>query len=134
MTDKETLFLYRFNQAEETLLEAKKMLEGKLSARSVINRAYYSLFYLLLALFIKRGINVKTSKHIGIISLFDKEFVKTGEVDKHYSEILHDLFDARQEGDYKEFVSLSAEDAAEFVKLAEDFFEGIKKLINKEIL
>ncbi len=36
MTDKETLFLYRHKQAEETLLEAQKMLEAGFSPRSII--------------------------------------------------------------------------------------------------
>lgn len=75
MTDKETLFLYRLNQAEETLIEAEKMITNNFSPRTIINRAYYSMFYALLALFLKTGINIKTSKHIGIISLFDKEFI-----------------------------------------------------------
>jgi len=52
MTDKEALFLYRLRQAEETLLDAKEMLENNLSPRSIINRAYYSMFYAILALFI----------------------------------------------------------------------------------
>jgi len=129
MTDKETLFLYRRKQAEETLLEAQKMLEAGFSPRSIINRAYYSIFYMLLALFLKTDVNIKTSKHMGVISLFDKEFIKTGKVDKYYSTILHDLFDARQEGDYKEFVELTADDATGFVKLAEKFLEGINKLV-----
>lgn len=129
MTDKETLFLYRHKQAEETLLEAQKMLEAGFSPRSIINRAYYSIFYMLLALFLKTDVNIKTSKHMGVISLFDKEFIKTGKVDKYYSTILHDLFDARQEGDYKEFIELTADDATGFVKLAEKFLEGIKKLV-----
>ncbi len=72
-------------------------------------------------------INIKTSKHSGVISLFDKEFIKTRKIDKYYSKILHDAFDARQDGDYKEFVELSSEDAARFVKLAEEFLEFIKK-------
>ena len=37
MTDKETLFLYRLRQADETLSDAKKMLENKLSPRSIID-------------------------------------------------------------------------------------------------
>jgi len=131
MTDKETLFSYRFQQAEETLSEAKKMLEDSFSPRSIINRSYYSMFYALLALFLKTGINTKTSKHIGVISLFDKEFVKTGKIDKHYSTILHETFDARQEGDYKEFIELSLEDASHFVKLAEEFLEGIRNIVTK---
>lgn len=129
MTDKETLSVYRLKQAEETLSDAKKMLEEKLSPRSIINRAYYSMFYALLALFLKADINLKTSKHAGVISIFDKEFVHTGKIDEHYSKILHKVFNARQEGDYKELVELSLEDATEFVKLAGEFIEAIKKIV-----
>ena len=51
-------------------------------------------------------------------------------IDKRYSKILHKMFDARQESDYKEFVELSSsENTAEFVKLAGEFLEGIKKII-----
>jgi uncharacterized protein (UPF0332 family) len=128
MTDKQVLFTYRLTQADETLSDAKRMLQEKLSPRSIINRAYYSMFYALLALFLKADINLKTSKHAGVISIFDKEFVHTGKIDEHYSKILHKVFSARQEGDYKELVELSYEDAAEFVKLAEEFIEAIKKI------
>lgn len=128
MTDKETLFLYRLKQAEETLSDAKKMLEDKLSSRSIINRAYYSMFYSVLALFLKGDIKIKTSKHSGIISVFDSEFVHTGKIDKHYSKLLHKIFEARQEGDYKEMVEFSYANADEFVKLAEEFLDGIKKI------
>lgn len=130
MTDKETLFLYRLEQAEETLSEAGKMVELNFSPRTIINRSYYSMFYVLLALFLKTDINTKTSKHIGVISFFDKEFIKTGKINKRYSKTLHDAFDARQEGDYKEFVELSSEEAAAYVKLAKEFLEGIKKFLN----
>ncbi|MBE0478010.1 HEPN domain-containing protein [Candidatus Aerophobetes bacterium] len=127
MTDKEALFTYRLNQAEETLSDAKKMLEENISPRSIINRAYYSMFYAVLSLFVKTDITLKTSKHISVISVFDKEFVHTGRIDKHYSKILHKIFGIRQEGDYKELVKLSFEDASESVKLAEEFLKEIKK-------
>jgi len=130
MTDSDTLFSYRLGQAEETISDAKKMLQNEFSTRSIINRAYYSLFYAILALFLKTGINIKTSKHAGVISIFDKEFVHTRKIDKRYSKILHRLFDTRQEGDYREFVELSHEDAADSVKLAEEFIDRIKKLLN----
>lgn len=132
MTDKETLSVYRLKQAEESIQEAQKMLGGGgFSPRSVINRAYYSLFYAVLALFIRAGIVTKTSKHTGVISIFDKEFVKTGKIEKRYSRIMHDIFDARQEGDYRELVELAEEDAAESVALAKDFLDEIKRLIKK---
>lgn len=131
MTDKETLFLYRFKQAGETLLDAERMLEGKFTPRSITNRAYYSMFYAVLALFLKTGMNIKTSKHIGIISVFDKEFILTEKIDKHYSEILHKMFNVRQKGDYKELVELLHEDAVEFVKLAGEFLDGINNFLKE---
>ncbi len=134
MTDREVLFTYRLKQAEETLSDAEKMLQNHLSPRSIINRAYYSMFYTVLALFLKTEINLKISKHIGVISIFDKEFVHTGKIDKYYSKILHKMFKARQEGDYKEFVKFSAEDTLEFVKLAEEFFVSINKFIDKSLV
>ncbi|MCX5885926.1 MAG: HEPN domain-containing protein [Proteobacteria bacterium] len=129
MTDKQALVAYRLKQAEETLADAKKMIRENISTRSIINRAYYSMFYALLALFLKNDIELKTSKHAGVISIFDKEFVHTGKVDKNYSKILHKIFDARQEGDYKEFVELSAEDAKGYVQQAGEFLKAIKEKI-----
>ncbi len=85
------------------------------------------MFYALLALFLKTDINIKTSKHIGIISIFDKEFVKSGKFDKCYSKILHDAFDDRQKADYKELVEISIEKAAEHVQYAKEFLRAIKE-------
>lgn len=133
MTDKEALFSYRLKEAEETLSDVEKMLKDNLSPRSIINRAYYSMFYVLLALFLRIDINMKTSKHAGVISIFDKEFVHTGKIDKYYSRILHKIFDIRQEGDYKEFYQLSVDDASESVKLAGEFLMVIKNFINKAV-
>lgn len=131
MTDKETLFAYRLKQAEETLLDAEKMLHGGVSPRSITNRAYYSMFYAVLALFLKADINIKTSKHIGVISTFDKDFVLTGKIGKHYSEILHKMFNVRQKGDYKELIEITYEDAAAHIKLAKDFLDAVKTLMEE---
>jgi uncharacterized protein (UPF0332 family) len=128
MTDKETLFLYRLKQADETLSDARKMLKDKISPRSIINRAYYSMFYGVLALFLKHNTKIMTSKHSGIIGIFDAEFVHMGKIDCRYSKLLHQIFEARQEADYKELVEFSHGDAEEFVKLAQEFLEGIKKI------
>ncbi len=52
MTDRETIFVYRMRQTEETLSEAIRMLESGFSPRSIVNRSYYAMFYAVLALFI----------------------------------------------------------------------------------
>ena len=131
MTDKQTLLAYRLKQSEETLSDAEKMMENRLSPRSIINRAYYAVFYSILALFLSKNINIKTSKHAGIISIFDKEFIHTNKIDKGYSKILHKLFEARQEGDYKELAEWSIEDAGELIGLSRDFLKEMKKVISE---
>ena len=131
MTDKEALFTYRLKQAEETLLDAERMLQGSFSSRSITNRAYYSMFYAVLALFLKADMRIKTSKHIGVISIFDKEFVLTEKIDKYYSEILHKMFNIRQKGDYKDLIEIAIEEAAEHVRLANEFIEYIKNYMDK---
>ena len=129
MTDKKTLYQYRIKQAEETLSDAENMLKNHLSPRSIINRAYYSMFYAILALYINDGLNLKTSKHAGVISIFDKEFVHSGKIDKNFSKILHRIFISRQEGDYKELVKISRDDAARSVADAKAFLSAIKNFI-----
>lgn len=126
MTDKDVLFTYRLQEAEQTLSEAVRMLEADFSPRSVVNRAYYAMFYALLALLLKTGSPMKTSKHIGVISAFDREFVKEGKIDKYFSTLLHDVFDLRQEGDYKDLVQISREDAAQAAAQAREFIAMIK--------
>ena len=55
MTKKEKqiqLAKYRLKQAEESIGEANCLLSGKESPRSIINRAYYAMFYGILALLV----------------------------------------------------------------------------------
>lgn len=83
------------------------------------------------ALFLKAGIDTKTSKHSGMIALFDKELVRTGKIDKRYSKMLHDTFDARQEGDYREFAEVTIDDADAAVKNAKEFLDMVKNMQKK---
>lgn len=129
MTDQQTLFKYRLAEAEETLCDAKALLENGRTPRSVVNRAYYAMFYAVLALFIAEEIEHRTSKHSGIIGIFDKEIVHTGRLGREYSRMLHRMFDTRQECDYKEFVQIDPTDAELAVTQAEQFLSAIKVLL-----
>lgn len=50
------LISYRLRQAEEALSDAAKLIEAQGSPRSVLNRAYYAMFYSVLALLVSIGI------------------------------------------------------------------------------
>ena len=129
MTERETLFTYRLQEAEETLADAVQMLEASCSPRSIVNRAYYAMFYAVLALFIRFETIHKTSKHSGIIGIFNKEFVHTGMVEIKYAKMLSAIFEARLEGDYKGLVELTDDHAQDAVNKARVFLKTIKELI-----
>lgn len=128
MTDRETIFAYRMRQAEETLAESARMLESGFSPRSIVNRSYYAMFYAVLALFIHSNTPHKTSKHSGVIGIFNKEFIHTGKLDARFAKMFYDLFDERMELDYRDFAEVSGEDARNAVSSALEFVSAIKTL------
>lgn len=97
---------YRLHQSEEALSEARVLLDSGY-CRGALNRAYYAMFYALQVLVTQN--KVKVSKHSGVISYFDREYVKTGIIDKKFSKWLHRLFDLRQDADYGDMFSPSEE-------------------------
>ncbi len=115
-------------QAEETLAEAVKMLESGFSARSIVNRSYYAMFYAVLALFIHSDTPHKTSKHSGVIGIFNKEFIHSGKLDARFAKMLYELFDERMELDYRDFAQVCKEDARSAVYSAQEFVAEIRKL------
>ena len=129
MTDTDILMAYRLQQAEETLHDAATMLTGNFSSRSIVNRSYYAVFYAVLALFMSEGISIRTSKHSGIISVFDKEFILSGKIDRQFSKILHRLYDARQEGYYKELIVVTRDEASGYVDQASELIRMVKDII-----
>jgi uncharacterized protein len=119
----EDLLRYRLEQAHETLREAEILL-GESALRGVVNRAYYAMFYALLALLATRQLG--TSKHSGALALFDREFVKKGVFSRELSRSLHLAFDRRQEHDYGEMAPVSGSIAEETLRDAKAFVAAIE--------
>ena len=126
----QALVTYRLEQADESLEAASTLLVKKL-IRPSINRAYYAMFYAVLAL-LAQG-KKETSKHSGAIALFDRDFVKQGIFKKDYSRWLHDAFDLRQRSDYAAEYHASLEEAEITLKNAERFVIEIEKVLAKEM-
>ena len=75
MTDNRgALIRYRIEQADESIESARLLLENGM-LRPSISRAYYAMFYGVLALLAIEGRG--PSKHSGAVALFDRKFVKT---------------------------------------------------------
>ena len=130
MTNKETLFTYRLRQADETMQDIDNLIASHSSSLSIINRSYYAMFYAVLALFIRLEISHTSSKHSGIIAIFDKEIVHKGLMEVSYSRMLHQTFEAHQKFDYKEMVTISFDDAVQTAEKAHDFLAAIKELVD----
>lgn len=119
---------YRLEQAEESLKAAEVLISACL-IRPTINRIYYAMFYAVSALL---AINKKeTSKHSGVISLFDKEYVKAGIFPKKFSRWLHDAFDLRQRSDYSVQYTPTIEEAGELLAHATCFVSTIIEELRK---
>ncbi|MGA7879157.1 MAG: HEPN domain-containing protein [Desulfoferrobacter sp.] len=128
--DKKALSRYRLQQAAESLDEAKFLLFGKKSPRSVINRAYYAMFYAILALLIYEPYS--SSKHSGVLGYFNRQFVKTGVFDKELGRSVNRAFELRQRGDYREYFQVTSELADHLTAKAEEFVTAVRAHLRKE--
>jgi uncharacterized protein (UPF0332 family) len=126
----QALVAYRLEQADESIEAAKTLLDKKL-IRPSVNRAYYGMFYAVLALLARR--KQETSKHSGVIALFDRDFVKKGVFKKNFSRWLHDAFDMRQRSDYAADYRATMEDAEKTLKNAESFVDEVRKVLSIEL-
>lgn len=53
------------------------------------------------------------SKHAGVISYFQKEYIKSGKIEKKYSKYISSAFQVRNNCDYADFFLVSKADAQE---------------------
>jgi len=114
---------YRLQQAEESLDEARFLLAGGKSARSVINRAYYAMFYAVLALLVYEEFS--SSKHSGVLSYFNRRFIKGGVFDKSLGLWLGKAFELRQRVDYREQVEPAREQVTPILDQADRFVKAV---------
>jgi len=122
---------YRLEQAEECIDEALYLFSGNKSPRSIINRLYYGMFYTVLALLIFEPYS--SSKHRGILSYFNKEFIKKGIFPVELGRAINKAFELRQIGDYREYVSLTYDDVTPFIDKAEEFLKKIRKHLEENV-
>lgn len=77
----------------------------------------FVLFWLL------DGVDFK--KHAGVISYFQREYVKTKIFDVKYSKYLSQAFQIRNNTDYADFFVVSEGEAEEQYERAQDFYKAI---------
>jgi len=116
----------RLQQSQDAVSEGQLLLQAKFY-KGAINRFYYAMFYAVLALLVTR--QLETSKHKGVISLFDRDFVKTGIFNKEMSVWLHSSFELRLTADYAELTDISAAQAEECYSQASEFLQRVSDFL-----
>jgi uncharacterized protein (UPF0332 family) len=122
---KKDLIQYRLDSAQEMLRDARLLKDNGGSPVSIVNRAYYAVFYAALALLVTA--DVEPNKHAGVLAKFDELFIRQGMFPKEMSKILHHAFDMRQAGDYQKSKVITEEQAAEVLISAEKFVRTIQE-------
>ena len=122
------LMKYRLEMARERLHSSKVLFEAG-SYKDSIGRSYYAMFTAVRALLAMEGQDF--SKHAGVIAYFQKEFVKTGKVDRKYSKYISHAFQIRNNTDYADFFIVSVQDAKEQYEKAKEFLKVIEKYLSE---
>lgn len=123
------LSLARLKRSKQHLKSARDLVRNDDFADSV-SRSYYAIFQAARALLALEG--VESRKHSGVISLFNRVFVKTGRVGKRLGVILKDAKRSREMADYTELAEFSHEDAEGQISDAEFFIREVEHLIAGE--
>ena len=120
---------YRLESARERLDSAEILfLNG--NYKDSIGRSYYAMFTAVRALLARDGVDY--SKHAGVISYFQKEYIKTQKIDKKYSRYLSQAFQIRNNTDYSDFFIVSQSDAKEQYEKAKEFEKMIEEYLKSE--
>jgi uncharacterized protein (UPF0332 family) len=111
---------HRLTRASEAL-EGADLLASANRWNGALSRLYYAAFYAARALLAMKRLD--SSRHSGVISLFQEHFVKTGAVSADIARALPQAFSRRQRSDYGDF---GDSDAAEVRPLREQVARFIR--------
>ncbi len=119
---------YRLKQSEEMFEAAKKNYEiGQY--KTALNRAYYAVFHAMRAVNILEGFD--SSKHSGVISYFNHNFLKTEKLDSKLSKIVKSTYYLREKSDYDDFYIASKIEVETQINNAQVFLNSIIEYLNK---
>jgi uncharacterized protein (UPF0332 family) len=125
---RQTLSLGRLKRARQHLKSARDLLVNQDFADSV-SRSYYAIFQAARALLAVEGL--ESRKHSGVVSLFNRHFVKTGKLDKQLGAVLKDARRYREIADYSDLAEFAREDAEAQLQDAEAFIQEVEQLLDE---
>jgi len=115
--------LQRLKKAADDLDTAEICYKaGKYDAAA--NRAYYAVYHAIRAVLALD--NIERRKHSGNISYFREHYIATDLFDRKYSETIKKAEILRNDADYKDMHSTSADEAEDIIEKANGFYSAVK--------
>ena len=108
----------RIERARTSLKEAQLLIDSGFVIGGV-NRLYYACFYAVNALLFSEGLS--SSRHSGVISLFERHWIKTDRLPVQMGKYYRQLFERRQEGDYRDTAKFERQEVEEWLAEAQSF-------------
>lgn len=124
------LSFYRLERAQEDLQTARILYETG-TYRAANNRAYYAIFHALRAVMALEQFDSK--KHSGIISEFQRRFIKTGIFPKEMSKMISSAFVIRNASDYDDMFIASKEETAKQIENAGNIISEVKEYLGSRV-
>ena len=118
--------LYRLERAKEEL-EIANLLYTKNKLLAANNRAYYSIFYAIRAIFAMEKIDFK--RHKDVLAYFNKNYVHSGVFPKEIGRSIAKAAKVRHASDYDEFYIAGKEEAARQIQTAKVCIDLVDKFI-----
>jgi uncharacterized protein (UPF0332 family) len=84
------------------------LLADQAAFRGAVNRYYDAAFHAARALLATR--NANSARHAGVIALFQRHFVKTGDFSSEVARALPRSFEKRLSSDYSDFVEITQDE------------------------
>jgi uncharacterized protein (UPF0332 family) len=126
----EKLARHRLARAQQAFEEGEHLMTKK-AFMGAVNRFYYAAFYAARAVLAIRELD--SSRHSGVISLFQKHFVKPGLVSTDKAKALPRAFEKRQKSDYGDFSTVTAKEGQTIRNEISDFLEECERLLDRLI-
>lgn len=117
------------NKAEKAIAAAKHLLSGGFY-NDALARSYYAMFYAVSGVIKTKGLS--SSKHSGVITLFNQHFIKTGILQTSFHDEIKIAFLDRLKADYDTRVKISREKAENSLQRGERFVTQIKQFLKTQ--
>ena len=123
------LAYYRLQKSRENLKSADILIKAGMYGDS-LSRSYYAIFTAARALLALKQLDSK--KHSGVISLFNRHYVKTGIVDRTIGKELNKARLRRESSDYADFYLVDKKEAVNQFETAKRFIDAVENTLSGE--